>query len=182
MLLLMGTMSRWRKYKLVRLSFTSGVFQNMAVYSTYMASCIASIAVRNVICRPWPKKHAASCRITTWANVDRFQNWWTRWFVRIFSMYITEIFCPHPQYVAAVHCESQISENYQQLCALHLAISVRKQNEMWHIMLPASEILQYWICIQQDTTRLVLSCVWAVRRLRFKRPWVIPEVYFNVWL
>jgi len=43
-----------------------------------------------------------------WTN---FQNSFTRWFVRKFSMYTSQRFLPHPQYVATLPCESQTSKN-----------------------------------------------------------------------
>jgi len=59
-----------------------------------------------------PKKNQAPwCLIITLANIDRFSKFFTKWFVRKFSMYASQKFPPHLQYVATLPCESRKFKN-----------------------------------------------------------------------
>ena len=89
-----------------------------------------------------------------WQMWTYFQNSFTRWFVRKFSMYTSHLFPSHLQYVATLPCESRKSKNATKFSRwtwqLHELICLTK---IWHKILrnlPQKDHTNdfTWICVQ----------------------------------
>ena len=107
------------------------------------------------------KKYATWCLIITLADVDRFSKFFPRWFVRKFSMYSSQRFPPHLQYVATLLCQSRKSKNVNDFDST--------STDCWNVPVDTyGDLIYHLTVVRQTVPRLLAHTDWMTDWLTFE--------------